>query len=143
LNYIEAKFELNGSVDDADLDMTINLIRSRVGMPSLTNEFVVANSLDMQTEIRRERSVELANEGFNYWDLIRWKTAEDIMPQTIYGAKFFLEEYGETANKLDENNFVIVQGESDRFFDPAKDYLWPLPLQEIGLNPALEQNPNW
>lgn len=143
LNYAEAKFELNGTIDNADLGMTINLIRSRSGMPSLTNEFVAANGLDMQTEIRRERSIELANEGFNYWDLIRWKTAEEVMPQTIYGAKYFLEEYGETANKLDENNFVIVQGESDRYFDPAKDYLWPLPLQEIGLNPALEQNPNW
>lgn len=143
LNYAEAKFELNGSIDDTDLDMTINLIRSRAGMPALTNEFVEANGLDMQTEIRRERSVELANEGFNYWDLIRWKTAELELPQTIYGARYFLEEYGETANRLDENNFVIVQSESDRFFDPAKDYLWPLPLQEIGLNPALEQNPNW
>lgn len=143
LIYAEAKFELNGTIDDADLDKSINLIRARVNMPPLTNAFVSANGLDMRTEIRRERAVELAMEEFNYWDLIRWKTAEIELPKTVYGAKYIEAEYGETTNKLDSENFVIVQAEADRFFDPAKDYLWPIPLQEIGLNSALTQNPNW
>jgi len=143
LNYAEAKFELNGAIDNADLDKSINLIRARVNMPPLTNAFVAANGLDMRIEIRRERAIELAMEEFNYWDLIRWKTAEVELPKTVYGAKYFEAEYGPATNKLDGENFVIVQAEADRFFDPARDYLWPIPLQEIGLNSALTQNPNW
>ena len=44
-------------------------------MPKLTNDFVRQHGLDMQTEIRRERTIELYNEGFRIDDLKRWKTA--------------------------------------------------------------------
>ena len=50
-------------------------VRYYVAMPKLTNAFVNSNGLNMRTEIRRERKVELAFEGHGYWDLIRWKTA--------------------------------------------------------------------
>ncbi|QDH79403.1 RagB/SusD family nutrient uptake outer membrane protein [Echinicola soli] len=143
LNYAEAKFELTESISDSDLDKSINLLRERVGMPALSNQFVNANSLSMREEIRRERGIELAMENFQYWDLIRWKTAEVELPQTILGAKYFEEEYGPTANEMNADGYVIVQKEVDRHFDPSRDYLWPIPLQELGLNPALEQNPNW
>src|SRR5437667_386744 len=61
----EALFERDGTISDADLNRTINLLRARVGMPdttNLTNGFVAAHGLDMLTEIRRERTVELAFE---------------------------------------------------------------------------------
>ncbi|MDP4130448.1 MAG: RagB/SusD family nutrient uptake outer membrane protein, partial [Bacteroidota bacterium] len=64
LTNAEALFEKNGSISDADLDRTINLLRARVGVASLTNELVTAHGLDMRTEIRRERTVELFLEGF-------------------------------------------------------------------------------
>jgi hypothetical protein len=32
---------------------------------------------------------------------------------------------------------------SFRKFNPAKDYLWAIPLNEISLNPNLKQNPGW
>ena len=54
----EALYEKNGQISDADLDRTINVLRSRVNMPGLTNAFVTANNLDMLTEIRRERTVD-------------------------------------------------------------------------------------
>jgi hypothetical protein len=41
----EAKFELNGSISDADLDLTVNALRTRAGLPvKLTNAFVTANN---------------------------------------------------------------------------------------------------
>jgi hypothetical protein len=53
----EAKFELNGSISDADLNLTVNALRTRVGFaPKLTNAFVTTNNLSMREEIRRERS---------------------------------------------------------------------------------------
>lgn len=145
LNNAEAKFELNGSISDEDLNKTINLLRDRVGMIHLTNAFVAANGLDMRTEIRRERRIELALEGFRYWDLIRWKTAETELPKTLKGTKYFPDEYGTTAQvTIGADGFVVVQDVSKRHFDPQRDYLWPLPLQELGLNPNLgDNNPNW
>ena len=71
----EALYEKNGHISDADLDRTINVLRSRVNMPALTNAFVTANGLNMLNEIRRERTVELAFEGFRRDDLRRWKTS--------------------------------------------------------------------
>lgn len=95
LNYAEAVYELNGSISDADLDKSINLLRKRATnndpskLPLLTNAFVNANGLNMRDEIRRERSIELAYEGFRYWDLLRWKTAEIELPKPILGRKYF------------------------------------------------------
>jgi len=151
LIYAEATFEKNNSISDIDLDKSINLIRGRVNMPALTNSFVNANGLDMQNEIRRERTVELALEGFRYDDIRRWKTAEIVMKQDIKGIKIKNSDwqnkkpYNDPSyqNRTDQDGFLIVESGSNRFFDPVKDYLKPLPTKEILLNPALKQNPGW
>jgi len=146
LNYAEASYELAGSISDGDLDISINLLRDRAGMPHLTNAFVSSNGLDMREEIRRERRVELAMEGFRYDDLLRWKTAEIELPKEVLGVKLFPAEYpgvDPAAVNLNADGFVIVEPDSKRNFDPAKNYLWPLPVSQIALNPNLAQNPNW
>jgi hypothetical protein len=162
LIYAEALFEKNGSISDTDLDKSINLLRERVGMPHLTNAFVTANSLDMKTEIRRERTVELYLEGFRFDDLRRWKTAKTEMSQDLKGIKFMGTPF-ETAfdvfnprtgaienvdNSLkgfagfDANGVGILEKASNRSFKD-KNYLFPLPLLQLTLNPALTQNPGW
>lgn len=153
LIYAEATFEKNGSISDADLDLTINKIRNRVNMPRLTNTFAATNNLDMRTEIRRERTVELCLEGFRYDDLRRWKTAETELPQDIKGIKITGTQWATRApysdasylTKVDANGFLIA--ESNRKFDPSKDYLQPLPLREIAFyttsGKKLDQNPGW
>jgi hypothetical protein len=144
LTYAEATYELNGTISDADLDLTINRLRARGGVAKLTNTFATTNSLNMRDEIRRERRVELAQEGFRYWDLIRWKTAEVELPKPVLGNYFFKTEYGTTTVvNLTPDNFILVQAANFRKFDPSKDYLWPLPINEIALNPALKQNKGW
>jgi hypothetical protein len=143
LNYAEATYELNGGISDADLDKSINLLRARVTMPKLTNAFVSTNVLNMREEIRRERRVELALEGFRYWDLIRWKTAEIELPKPVLGNYYFPEFGTAVTPLLDANRFILLQNSSIRTFNPSRDYLWPLPINELGLNPNLKQNPNW
>jgi hypothetical protein len=143
LTYAEAKFELDGTISDADLNLTVNALRKRGGVAALTNAFATSNGLVMRDEIRRERRVELAQEGFRYWDLIRWKTAEIELPKPILG-NFFFAEFGTTVKvNTTADNFIITQAASFRKFDPAKDYLWPLPINEIALNPNMKQNPGW
>ena len=147
----EALLERDGVISDADLNRTINLLRARVGMPALNNAFVTSNGLDMLTEIRRERTVELAFEGFRRDDLRRWKTAEQDMPQAIKGVKFVGTEYQHRDSTLkvgtdilvDANGFVVAEAAASRQFLP-KHYLDPIPLQQIQLSHGtLLQNPGW
>ncbi|MFV0483762.1 MAG: RagB/SusD family nutrient uptake outer membrane protein, partial [Bacteroidales bacterium] len=115
-------------------------------MPHLTNSFVTDNGLDMREEIRRERACELVMEGFRYDDILRWKIAEDVLPETVYGARFYAEEYVNVSAgdlELTVDSFIIAQPAEKRSFDPAKHYLWPLPITQLGLNENLTQNPNW
>lgn len=147
LTLAEALYEKNGQISDADLDRTINVIRARVDMPALTNTFVTDNNLNMLTEIRRERTVELAFEGFRRDDLRRWKVAETVLPQAIRGVKFagteYETRYGNVAGlQLDAQGFVVAEPASGRQFLP-RHYLNPLPLQQLQLNENLEQNPGW
>jgi len=147
----EALYERDGQISDGDLGSTINLLRARAGMPALTNAFVTANALDMQTEIRRERTVELAFEGFRRDDLRRWKTAETVMPQAIRGVKFVGTEYQQRNPTLvinsdifvDANGFIVAEPAVSRHF-LEKHYLDPIPLQQIQLSHGtLVQNPGW
>lgn len=148
LIYAEATYELNGSINDADLNLTINALRTRAGMSvKLTNAFVIANNLDMREEIRRERTVELALEGFHYDDLIRWKTAEIVLPKDLLGAKFVAVDWPGTnpsTLKLNADNIIVAEPASTRKFQANRDYLYPVPLNEISLSGGnVTQNPNW
>ena len=106
LIYAEAKAEL-GTITQADLDASVNLLRKRVGMPSMkmdvtvdpyltspetgyTNPKLLASSnLAVILEVRRERAVELAQEGTNYrwYDIVRWREGKCI-EQPYYGIYF-------------------------------------------------------
>ncbi len=145
LNYAEAVFERNGSISDADLNKSLNLVRNRVNktMPKLSNSFVADNGLDMRTEIRRERNIELYFEGFRVDDLKRWKTAETEMPMDMQGITWTGTQW---ATKWAGISSRIVNGvfrlETGRNW-ADKNYLLPIPTQQIQLNPSLTQNPGW
>lgn len=143
LIFAEASYELNNAITDAELDMSVNLLRERGQIAKLTNAFAKTNGLDLREEIRRERRVELAQEGFRYWDIIRWKTAETELVKPVLGNYYFKGEFAAATVNLTPDNVILVQAASFRKFDPAKDYLWPLPINEIALNPELDQNPGW
>lgn len=93
LTYAEARAEL-GQLTQTDLNNSINLIRNRAGMPHLAlapqadpvmqNAFPGVSSVLL--EIRRERRVELAFEGFRFDDLMRWKAGKllEKEPEGLY-----------------------------------------------------------
>lgn len=149
----EATFEKDGSISDEVLNKTINVIRSRKGveMPPLTNAFVTANGMDMQTEIRRERTIELAFEGFRRDDIRRWKTAKDELDASLKGVKYKGTEYEElnalnpgNPELFDADGFLIVEPDENRYFTDPKHYYYPLPLNQLNSNPNLKpNNPGW
>lgn len=105
LNYAEAKAEL-GTLTQDDLDISINKIRDRVDMPDLKLAEANANpdwylllseyggfsnvsgaNQGVILEIRRERAIEMIQEGTRYEDLVRWK-AGPCLDQALTGMYF-------------------------------------------------------
>lgn len=161
LNYAEAKAEA-GTLTQGDLDISVNHIRARVALPALnmadananpdpflTNEAwggyrnVTGANTGVILEIRRERAVELAQEGFRYYDIIRWKEGK-IFEKQYYGMYFpgpgeydlnsdgivdILLYTGETAPastapvqyKVGSSDFILSAGESGNV-NPYKEY---------------------
>jgi len=169
LIYAEAVFERNGTISDADLDKSLNLVRLRIntdnGMPKLSNAFVTANGLDMRTEIRRERAIELFNEDFRTDDIKRWHSASTDLVSNVGGTAYgnaagFVSPWpvsiewtgtqyqnGPNAYKAgstlpkDANGCIITDQTARQFSE--KNYLYPIPAQQLALNPQLIQNPGW
>ncbi|GEP96693.1 RagB/SusD family nutrient uptake outer membrane protein [Chitinophaga cymbidii] len=184
LNYAEAKAEL-GTLNQADIDKSIWLLRDRVSMPNLNMAAANASpdpylaalyknvngaNKGVILEIRRERRIELIMESHLRWeDIMRWKEGQ-ILTAPFQGMYFprpgfydldrngvmDVEIYtgskppatgpyqipasdlsgGTKGNIVTNRNIVKV-------FDETKDYLWPLPIEDLTLNKKLEQNPNW
>lgn len=148
LNYAEAVFERNGSISDADLNVSLNLVRCRVNpdMPKLSNSFVSANGLDMREEIRRERTIELFQECFRLDDLKRWATAVQTMNQPLLGVKYTGTEYeskwgGTAPSQAKDSEGCLIMDNNRKWTD--KNYLYPIPSDQQQLNPQLGQNPGW
>ena len=113
LNHAEASIEL-GRPDDAL--PRLNEIRKRAGIQPKT-------SVTMD-DIRHERQVELAFENHRVWDLIRWRTATQVMDNTIFSAllpwldyktgKYIFEKTPNTLNSaktfLERNYYQPIPG---------------------------------
>ena len=97
----EAKAEL-GTITQQDLDNTVNLIRRRVNMPEMKMDVgvdprqetlypnVSGSFKNVILEIRRERRVELACEGFRFDDTMRWAAGGvyELPFEGVYVPKF-------------------------------------------------------
>lgn len=187
LNYAEAKAEL-GVLTQDDIDKTIKLLRARVGMPNLNMNAVNAVPDPVQSamypnvsgtnagvilEIRRERRIELALEGFRWDDLVRWKSGKLLEPHFtgMYFpslGEFDLDGDGKADLLLYEGDkepasnasqkvklggilqltegdhgYLIGFKSNTKLFDEKRDYLYPLPMGDLLLNENLEQNPYW
>lgn len=133
LNYAEAVYERDDAISDDDLNISLNLVRNRINksMPKLSNNLVTANGLNMREEIRRERTVELFNEGFRIDDLKRWKTAETEMPKDFLGIKWTGTEYAtkwpNVSYAKNSDGYIIL--ETGRKWE-SKHYLYPLPTDQ-------------
>ncbi|MFY0686441.1 MAG: RagB/SusD family nutrient uptake outer membrane protein [Cyclobacteriaceae bacterium] len=171
LIFAEAMVELNGSISDADLDRSINLIRARANVGPLTNAIVNTYAdLSMLGEIRRERAIELFGENFRMDDLKRWHIAAEEINAGVYldhitGTEMetaidprdnspIWEEtlYALTTSEITTSSYAgfptvpvgvaILEGAGTRNFT-IRNYLDAIPSTQVTLNPALVQNPGW
>lgn len=128
LNYAEALNEYMPG--HSDITKYINLIRKRAGLPGISGG---VSQAEMREKIRHERRVELAFETHRYFDLRRWKIAEVIDGQPVYGMN----------TEGDGDNYFQRTKIENRIFSSPKHYLWPISQSEINQNHNIVQNPGW
>jgi len=135
LSYLEAKLEAGQTVDQSLLDATINKVRGRasVNMPKITQ----LNTALLRNIVRKERRVETAFEGIRYWDLLRWKIADQVLKGDFYGTPFpvSIKPIRQKSTIVDPYKRWYVTSKS---FRAATDYQWPVPQSEVNINPKLK-----
>lgn len=140
LLYAEALNEVQGPT--GEVLQYVDAIRERAGLEGVAeswqNYSVSPNKYTtkegMRDIIHRERSIEMAFEGINYWDTRRWKEAVQDFNEPIKGWNVF----GDT----EESYYQIVTLFQQRFVAP-RDYFWPISEMTLIQNPNLVQNPGW
>ena len=153
LTYAEAKIEL-GQIDASVLE-AINEVRARAYGVDLTavTEYPAVSSTDqeeLRNIIRRERKIELADEGFRLLDIRRWRIAEHVISGTLVGRPkgafvdlSLVPEINEFGHPVYGAAQDLYRSVDQRIFELGKDYLWPIPQKDIDVNEQLEQNPGY
>ena len=133
LNKAEACYHLNDAVG---ANAAIKAIRSRVGLP-----YVDKAGDNLWNAIRQERKIELAYEGQWYWDLRRWKMAQQQYPIGLSGYQLHGLRIEKQPNGGFVYNYVSVDDRERNF--PERMYRFPLPSSELSSNAAVTQYPEW
>ncbi len=135
LNFAEAANEFSGPSEEV-YEVLKNL-RSRAGIePGDNMMYGLSENMDqeeMREAIRLERRIEMAFEEQRYWDIRRWKIAEDIYNQPFQG--LVITRSGPVFN------FNVVDVISPTFQE--RRYLYPIPFDEVINNDNMVQNPGW
>lgn len=133
LDYAEALNESDPG--NADILKYLNEIRTRAGVAIYGGAGLPAPADQdaMRAAIRAERRVELAFETVRFFDTRRWKIAEVTNNAPIYGMNM-------TGNGAAFYTPTIIQ---QRVFRKERDYLFPIPNDEVLVNKNVVQNPGW
>ncbi len=132
LNKAEACYR---SGDAAGANAAVKAIRARVDLP-----YTDKSGEALWSAIRQERKVELAFEGFSYWDLRRWGVAPNQYPDGLSG----YQQHGlkiEPAGASFIYTYVSVDDKNRTY--PEKMNRFPLQDSELSSNTAVEQFPEW
>ncbi|MGV3762133.1 RagB/SusD family nutrient uptake outer membrane protein, partial [Parapedobacter sp.] len=139
LAYAEALNEAYGNTQEV-FDI-LDRIRSKYGLPGVREAWATYSTKPdkpntkegLREIIQRERLIELAFEGQNFWDIRRWRRGATYYTRPTRG----FDIRGISAE--DFNKPVIL---NNRVF-VLRDYLWPIAETTLIRNRNLAQNPGW
>ncbi len=152
LTYAEAKIELNQL--DAPVIAALNLVRKRAGLPAV-DAAIQTNQAKMRQLVRREKVVELANEGIHLFDMRRWGTGKLGLNTFVYGAPAARAKtapnpsFGAAGSAQDLNDIPdYTSSDALRFKREARTFIdkhnfFPIPQRELDINKTLSQNAGW
>lgn len=161
---LNAEAKLESGAPASDVAAQVNKVRARAGMPNISSA-VLSNANSLKQLVRREKTVEFANEGIHMADMRRWDDgayAAKVMTGLVVGAD------------LSSSTFVTGQGlvitnpapiplfdaiyqvpisypnasttrltRETRLFNINQHLLCPIPQGELDKVKTLTQNPNW
>lgn len=143
LMYAEALNEM-GQMNEMGYS-ALNTVRGRAGMPAVTE----TSQDKLRYLIRNERKVELAMEGLRFFDIRRWKIAEEVMNGNLYGRPkgdymaTYIPAFDKNGTPRYDAYADKLKSFDSRNFNPARDYVFPIPQKEMDINNNLKQNPNY
>jgi hypothetical protein len=136
LNYAEALNEYESSPSQAVYDAIIAL-RTRAGIEAGTNKLYGLEPNMTQAQMRKviqnERRIEMSFEEQRYWDIRRWRIAEEVFATPLKGMTI--------VKTLSSTIYTEVDVLSVNFEE--KRYLYPIPYSEVIKNSKMVQNPKW
>lgn len=133
LNYAEALNEFSGPT--AEVYDHVNAIRDRSGLPGLETGL---SKEEMRERIKHERRIELAFETHRFFDVRRWKEAEETQGRPVHSLNIFEGDF------LQDDSFYERIKVEERIFTAPKHYFFPIQQNEIDKNVRnLIQNPGW
>lgn len=137
LTYAEAKNEATGP--DESVYAAIDSVRLRAGMPAV-DRVRYSSQATLRELIRNERRVELAGEGLRYFDIIRWRIAQTVLNKTVKSMD--LSQWVD-GPKSGGQPVLVEKNVQVRVFNPARNYVWPIPQTAIDRSKLLVQHDEW
>lgn len=131
LNFAEARNEYL-SVPDQQVYDAVEDIRERAGLLPFQLPAGLSK-IQMREVIRNERQKELAFEGHRFFDVRRWKIAEQTESRLMHGTEPVKTAVGTTYTTIDVRKHNFKQSM----------YLWPIPQTEVAKSTQLLQNPGY
>ncbi|MDD3036611.1 RagB/SusD family nutrient uptake outer membrane protein [Bacteroides sp.] len=136
LNYAEAENEYL-SAPSKDVYDAIIALRARAGIePGDKSLYGLKEDMtqkEMREVIQNERRIEMAFEEQRYWDIRRWRIAEDIFKEPLKGLEIRVR-----GNSTIFNEVNVLSTTFD-----VKRYFYPIPYTEVVKNDNMIQNPKW
>lgn len=129
LNYAEANYFLGNEEVAREY---LNMVRKR---PSVNMPDVTETGEALFKRIVNERRIELVFEEHRWFDIRRLKIAHEVMNEDITRMRITKQPSGKKVYE------VLFWKEAN--FNPERDYLLPIPQDEIDKNSLLEQNPGY
>jgi hypothetical protein len=135
LNFAEAENESAGPTSEV-YDAIIAL-RTRAQIEAGTNRLYGLKADMTQDEmrevIRNERRIELAFEEHRYWDIRRWRIAEELFQQPLEGMSIASNNGLLTFSRIPVASYSFEK----------RRYFYPIPYSEVIKNRNMVQNPEW
>ncbi len=141
LAYAECLNEAYGVEKQAEVLSLLNKIRERDGIPTVQESWAKAKDKDlyktqegMRKIIKQERTAELAFEGYRFDDCRRWLDG-DVFNQHIYTWNTTETEPEKYYQRIEDPQMLHVF--------TSRNYLFPIPTNELVSNTNLVQNPGY
>lgn len=131
LSYAEALNELGRTGEAYEW---VDKVRGRVGLPKLQRNLSQEQFREM---VLNERAVEFGFEEIRWFDLVRWKRAEDFT-KPLYGVKIWRQADG----SYKYEKWQLAERYWKKNWSP-KWYLCAFPPEEINKGYGLVPNPGW